>query len=85
VEDLGGEASRRTRVPGPGQEVAVDAVDLGVVEEGEGLAVAGGGTFEQGALARQLGGDVAVAAGAGGRVGVLRTAGSEGQVGAFSG
>jgi hypothetical protein len=66
VEHLRGEVGGLGGPAGPGQEVAVDAGDLGVVEEGERLAVAGGGAFEQGALARQLGGHVAVPARAGG-------------------
>jgi hypothetical protein len=60
----------------PGQEVAVDTLDLAVVELGERLAVAGGGAFEQGALARDLGGHVAVPARAGCRLDVPRTFGS---------
>jgi hypothetical protein len=81
VEDLSGEGRRIRGVAGPGQEVAVDGLDLVVVEEGERLPVAGGGAFEQGALARRLGGYVAVPA----RAGVRRTIGSECHRGAFSG
>jgi hypothetical protein len=88
VEDLAGQLGRLDAVAGPGQEVAVDALDLVVVDEGERLPVAGGGAFEQGALARHLGRHVTVAAGTGGRLGVRRTLGSQGQGGwgvAFSG
>ena len=55
VEDLAGQLGRLDAVAGPGEEVAVDALDLVVVDERERLPVAGGGAFEQGALARQLG------------------------------
>jgi hypothetical protein len=73
VEDLSGQGRRFRGVAGPGQEVAVDGLDLVVVEEGERLPVAGGGAFEQGALARHLGRHVAVPA----RAGVRRAIGSE--------
>ena len=81
VEDRGRQRGRLGRVGGPGQEVAVDAVDLAVVELGERLPVAVGGALEQGVLARDLGGHVVVAAGAGGRLGVRRTVGWRGQAG----
>ena len=84
VEHLGGQLGRLGSVAGPGQQVAVDALDLVVEDERERLAVAGGGAFEQGALARQLGGHVAAPAGAGGRLDVRRTLGSEGQGGWLS-
>jgi hypothetical protein len=76
MEDLGGQDGGLLAVSCPGQEVAVDALDLGVVELGERLTVAGRGAFEQGALARDLGEHVAVPARAGGRLDVPRTFGS---------
>src|SRR4030095_4797764 len=65
-EHLGGQGGSLGAISRPGQEVAVDAVDLGVVELGERLTVAGGGPFEQGMLARALGGRGVGAAGGGG-------------------
>jgi hypothetical protein len=64
-EDLPGRVPGRRAVAGPGEQVAEDALDLVVVEPRERLAVAGRRPFEQRALARHLGGHVAVPAGAG--------------------
>jgi hypothetical protein len=75
AEDLPGQVRRLRLVAGPGQQVAVDALDLVVVEPRERLPVAAGGAFEQGTLARHLGGHVAVPAGAGDPLGVRRTRG----------
>jgi hypothetical protein len=85
VEDPAAQGGGLRPVAGPGEEVAVDALDLGVAELGEGLTVAGGGAGEQRALARELGGYVAAAAGAGGRLGVRWTLGWRCHRGAFSG
>src|SRR5215211_9135216 len=76
AEDLPGQLGRLGAVAGPGQQVAVDALDLVLVEARERLPVAGGGPFEQGTLARHLGGHVAVPARAGDPLGVPRSGGS---------
>jgi hypothetical protein len=54
---------------GPRQQVAVDPVHLHQIEPRERLPVAAGGPLQQRALAGDLGGDVAAAAGARGRPG----------------
>jgi hypothetical protein len=74
-EHLPGQLGRLRAVARPGEQVAEDAVDLLVVDPDERLAVAGRGPVEQGRPARGLGGQVAVPAGAGGRLGVRRTVG----------
>jgi hypothetical protein len=69
VEHLPGELLGGRPVAGPRQQVAVDALHLLVEERTERLPVAARGPLQQRPLPRDLGGDVAVAAGARGRTG----------------